>query len=153
VPRVVRGQLTERGLPVARSYREVVTCDLDDGEVAATDSVTFTYGGRTYGLDVCRKHVEEVKAIFERLTKAGHVVSRRGRGARGGATGRGTRGRTTAAAGRSSGAGRSTARRGESLAEIRQWARAEGYAVGDRGRIPAEIRTAYEAAHGRRRRG
>ena len=41
------------------------------------------------------------------------------------------------------------ASRGESQAEIREWARAQGYAVGDRGRIPGEVRTAYEAAHAR----
>ena len=39
-----------------------------------------------------------------------------------------------------------SAPRGESQAEIREWARAQGYAVGDRGRIPVEVRSAYDAA-------
>jgi hypothetical protein len=42
--------------------------------------------------------------------------------------------------------------RGESQAEIREWARAQGYSVGDRGRIPGEVRTAHEAALSKGRR-
>jgi hypothetical protein len=30
---------------------------------------------------------------------------------------------------------------------IRDWARSEGYELSERGRIPAEVRAAYEAAH------
>jgi Lsr2 len=47
-------------------------------------------------------------------------------------------GRKTGAAGRRS-------QSGPSAAEIRDWARSNGYDVPDRGRIPAEIRDAFEA--------
>ena len=54
----------------------------------------------------------------------------------------------------SSGSGRSSAPRqraksgdAERLAAIRSWAQGAGYAVGDRGRIKAEIVDAYDAAH------
>jgi transcriptional regulator with XRE-family HTH domain len=31
--------------------------------------------------------------------------------------------------------------------DVRSWARANGYQIGDRGRVPADVRAAYEAAH------
>lgn len=36
---------------------------------------------------------------------------------------------------------------GPSTAEVRAWAQENGYSVSDRGRIPADVLTAYEAAH------
>ena len=85
-----------------------------------------------------------MKTALEGFASAGHSA------------GRGTRGRRRSSpAGRASRASRpAAAPRGESQGEIREWARAQGYAVGDRGRIPGEVRAAYEAAQskgGRRR--
>jgi len=125
---------------VARRQVEVVTCDLEEGDVSAAESLTFSFGGRTYTLDLCKKHVEEVRGTLERFAAAGHSTG-----------GRGGRGRRRAApAGRGGRAARAAkkqaAPRGESQAAIREWARSAGYAVGDRGRIPGEVRAAYEAA-------
>ena len=53
------------------------------------------------------------------------------------ASGRRAGGRRTAAAGNG----------GPSAKEIREWARHNGFTVPDRGRIPAEVRSAYEAAN------
>lgn len=127
---------------MARITQVVVTCDLEDGEVPASDSISFTYGGRTYTLDLCPKHQDEVKATLEGYAHAGHSA------------GRVARGRRRAAGGRARSRRPASASRGESQAEIREWARAQGYAVGDRGRIPGEVRAAYDAAQakgGRRR--
>ena len=140
-----RARLQPKGdLIVARITQVVVTCDLEDGDVGASDSVQFTYGGKTYTLDLCRKHLDEVKGTLEAYANVGHSSARGGRGRR----------RTTAT-GRTSRAARpASAPRGESQAQIREWARAQGYAVGDRGRIPGEVRSAYDAAQakgGRRR--
>jgi hypothetical protein len=115
---------------VARITQVVVTCDLEDGDINAADSVSFSYGGKTYTLDLCKKHLDEVKGALEGFASAGHSAGR-GRGRR----------RVAAAT-----------PRGESQAEIREWARAQGYAVGDRGRIPGEVRAAYEAAQSKGRR-
>lgn len=134
----------ERGSPVARITQVVVTCDLEDGDVSASDSLTFSYNGKNYTLDLCKEHLNEVKGVLETYATAGHSAGRGGRGRRRGA----------APAGRAPRASRAAAPRGESQAEIREWARAQGYAVGDRGRIPAEVRAAYEASQakgGRRR--
>ena len=35
----------------------------------------------------------------------------------------------------------------EDVGAIREWARENGYEVAERGRIPAEIKDAYHAAH------
>jgi hypothetical protein len=129
---------------VARITQVVVTCDLEDGEVNASDSVSFSYGGKTYTLDLCRKHLDEVKGELERFASAGHSAGRAGRGRR----------RVTASGRNSRSSRPAAAPRGESQAAIREWARAQGYAVGDRGRIPGEVRAAYDAAQskgGRRR--
>ncbi|MCL6091846.1 MAG: Lsr2 family protein [Actinobacteria bacterium] len=128
---------------MARITQVVVTCDLEDGEVTASDSISFSYGGKTYTLDLCKKHLDEVKSTLEAYAAAGHVLGRAPRGRRRVAgAGRSTRATSTAAS-----------TRGESQAEIREWAREQGYAVGDRGRIPGEVRAAYDAAQkgGRRR--
>ena len=56
-----------------------------------------------------------------------------------------------AAARRSGGSRGSAAKRrtqvGTSAREIRDWARSNGHKVPDRGRIPADVREAFEAAH------
>ena len=36
---------------------------------------------------------------------------------------------------------------GPSARELRDWARSNGFEVSDRGRVPAEVRDAFEAAH------
>ena len=132
------------GQPSAFTPRLVVTCDLDKGNVTAAESLSFGYGGKTYRLDLCRKHLDEVKGTLEGFAAAG-------RSARGTLRGR----RRSNIPGLASGADRlSGAVRGESQAQIREWARAQDYAVGDRGRIRGEVRAAYASARpkGARRR-
>lgn len=51
-----------------------------------------------------------------------------------------------AASGR--GKGRAVPGGNKDTAEIRKWARENGHSVNDRGRVPAEIREAYEKANG-----
>ena len=59
--------------------------------------------------------------------------------------------RYVAAARRSGGTRGTAAKRrtqvGTSAREIRDWARSNGHKVPDRGRIPADVREAFEAAH------
>ena len=43
--------------------------------------------------------------------------------------------------------GKSSRSRTEDPAKVREWARANGYEVSDRGRIPANVMEAYEAAN------
>lgn len=65
---------------------------------------------------------------------------------------RGQNGRATtrAARGRRTTSGRRTSRRrGPTATDVRQWARDNGMAVNDRGRIPAAVQAAYREATGR----
>ena len=76
---------------MARITQVVVTCDLEDGDINAADSVSFSYGGKTYTLDLCKKHLDEVKGALEGYASAGHSAGR-GRGRRrAAATGRAPR--------------------------------------------------------------
>src|SRR3546814_18248434 len=49
--------------------------------------------------------------------------------------------------GRRRSGGAATTANGPSAAEIRTWARENGFEVPDRGRIPADVRSAYAAAN------
>ena len=72
---------------MARITQVVVTCDLEDGDVNASESVSFTYGGKTYTLDLCKKHLDEVKGALDGFASAGHSAGRATRGRRRGAAG------------------------------------------------------------------
>ena len=95
--------------------------DLDGGSAAET--VAFGLDGRTYEIDLNAKNA---KALREAMAKY-------------------------VAAGRRASGSRSAAKRrtqvGTSAREIRDWARSNGHKVPDRGRIPGDVREAFEAAH------
>lgn len=97
--------------------------DIDGSKAART--IAFTVDGSAYEIDLSKKNA----AAFEKALKPYIEAGRRTR-----------RGRT-----------RSTRTRqrpgtGRDVAEIRDWARANGYTVADRGRIPATVIDAYTAA-------
>ncbi len=98
--------------------------DLDGGE--AVETVEFGLDGVSYEIDLSARNAQKLRdALAPYLGEARRSGNRR-------------RGRARSNA-RTTGAG--------SAAEIRQWARANGYTVPDRGRVAAEVRSAYEAAH------
>ena len=108
---------------MARQIRVILTDDIDGSEGAQT--LEFALAGKNYSIDLNetnRKKLETALAPF--IEKADKV----------------SRGRTQR---RSSS---SSARSGNTSA-VRSWARGEGYEVSDRGRVPAHIVEAYEAAH------
>lgn len=105
-----------------------LTDDLDGSEAA--EEITFALRGVEYEIDLSAKNVAALEKALDKYVSAGRRVSRGGGG--GGAR-------------RARGAGRSS-RRGEDVTAIREWARANGYQVSDRGRISTEVREAYEAA-------
>ena len=110
---------------MARKITTTVVCDLPhDGEVESKETVSFSFEGTAYEIDVCTAHAKELHDKFGAYT--GHAR-------RAGTGGRRRRART--------GPGR------ERSAEIRAWARQHGHKVSERGRIPATIIQEYEAAH------
>lgn len=103
-----------------------VVCDLPhDGEIEGNETVSFSFDGAAYEIDVCSAHAKELHDTF--ATYAEH--SRR-------VTGGGGRRRKVR-----TGPGR------ERSSEIRAWARQRGHKVSERGRIPASIIQEYEASH------
>ena len=94
--------------------------DLDGGD--ASETVAFGLDGRSYEIDLNNKNA---KALREALAKYVGAARRAG--------------------GRAAGAKRRT-QVGTSAREIRDWARSNGRKVPDRGRIPSDVREAFEAA-------
>ena len=110
---------------MAQKVNIVLVDDLDGSE--ATETVSFGLDGTSYEIDL-----NDANAAGLRDALSGYV----GHARKVGSTGR--RGR------RGTGAGASS---GPSAKEIRDWARSSGYDVPDRGRVSAEVREAYDAAH------
>jgi hypothetical protein len=115
---------------VAQKVEVVLTCDLDTESTPAVETVVFGYGGQTYEFELCKAHLDEFHEVMHRFTEAARPA--------GGRRAAGMRPRTPRPS-------RSAAAAAE-LTALREWARANGFEVNDRGRIPAHVRQAYEAA-------
>src|SRR3954452_4878050 len=98
--------------------------------VSPDETVTFAPDCTNHEVRRSDKNAEELREVFSRYVQAARKVGR---------------------AGRASGGGRSRATGGrmdrEQAGAIRDWARKNGHQVSDRGRIPASVVEAYEAAH------
>ena len=111
---------------MAKTVITQITDDLDGSNGAET--VTFSYRGTNYEIDLGRRNASAFDKLMKPYVDAGRKVT----------AGRGGRRQS------------SNGRRGRSasdVAAIREWARAQGFAVSDRGRISANIMDAYNAAH------
>ena len=108
---------------MAQKVNIVLVDDIDGTD--ATQTVTFGLDGASYEIDLNDKNAAKLRDALAAYVGHGRKV---GRG-----------GRRTARAAASTG--------GASAKDIREWAKANGQAVPDRGRIPADVRAAYEAAH------
>ncbi|MDJ0384919.1 Lsr2 family protein [Streptomyces sp. G-G2] len=113
---------------MAQKVQVLLVDDLDGGE--ADETVTFALDGKTYEIDLTTANAEKLRGLLDPYTKGGRRTGGRA------AAGRAKGGRTAAAAGN------------PDTAEIRAWAKAKGLSVNDRGRVPSDIREAYENAKG-----
>lgn len=95
--------------------------DIDGSEAEGT--LRFGYSGVDYEIDLNQTHADEFANAIAPYLQAARKVSAR-RSARG--TARPVR---------------------HNQSDVREWARAQGLKVSDRGRIPAEVMNQYEAAH------
>lgn len=107
---------------MAQRTEIVFTDDLDGGPAEGT--VTFGIDGATYEIDLSRANADKLATAVAPYIEAGRKVSS------------GTRRR-----GKATSAGR------HDLSAVREWARAEGLRISDRGRIPADVVAKYKAAH------
>jgi len=111
---------------MAQKVQVILVDDVDGGE--AEESVSFSLDGVNYEIDLS---ADNAAALRDALAPwVGHA--RR-------------------VGGRSSGRGRGRTARAVSvkpdLADVRAWARENGWQVSDRGRVSGEVMAAYESAH------
>jgi hypothetical protein len=111
---------------VAQKVQVLLVDDLDGGE--AEDTVRFGLDRVEYEIDLSAEHAEALRRTLAPFVGA----ARRSR-----ATGRPARG------------GRRASASGLDTTQVREWARAQGIEVKDRGRIPAEVVERFKAATGK----
>jgi hypothetical protein len=114
---------------MAQKVNIVLVDDIDGSE--ATETVTFGLDGTSYEIDLNDTHAADLREVLAPFIGHGRKVGSAPR--RGG--------------GRRSGSGNGSSNGGPSAKEIRDWARENGHEVPDRGRVSAEVREAYDAAH------
>ena len=115
---------------MARKVQVILSDDLDEN-LSADETVSFSLDGTSYEIDLAEKNAKEMRDAFSRYVSAARKVGRGGNRASGGGRSRATGGRMDR----------------EQAGAIRDWARKNGHAVSDRGRIPASVVEAYEGAH------
>jgi len=106
---------------MAQKVNIVLVDDLDGSEGAST--VSFGLDGATYEIELSEKNAKRLRESLAEYVGA----ARKSGGTR--------RPRRGASAG------------GPNPKDVREWARANGHNVPDRGRIPGPVREAYDAAH------
>jgi len=110
---------------MAQRTQVFLTDDLDGTNIPAGkgETITFTLDGRAYEIDLTSKNGNALRKALTPYIKAGRPV-RASRVARVKRT-----------------------QVGADVRTIKEWARANGYEVNDRGRIPNDIREAFDLAN------
>src|SRR4051795_2163045 len=116
-------------LSMAQRVNVVLVDDIDGSDAAET--VSFALDGVDYEIDLSDKHAAELRDAV--ALYVGHA--------------RRTGGRRKGSRRSGSGSGGSGSGAGTSAADIRAWARENGWEVPERGRVSAEVREAYAAAN------
>ena len=108
---------------MAQRVNVILVDDIDGSD--AVETVSFGLDGVDYEIDLSAKHAGQLRDALAVYVGHGRRATRK-------------RGSGRRARGSDSGA---------SAADIREWARQNGWEVSERGRVSAEVRQAYEAAH------
>jgi hypothetical protein len=108
---------------MARKVQVLLEDDIDGG--VAVETVTFSVDGKTYEIDLNDKNAKALRASLAPWIAAGRRAGARLPEAR----------------------TRSAAKRSQDTVDIRRWASENGIPVSSRGRISADLRSRYEAAH------
>ena len=111
---------------MAQKIQILLIDDLDGSEAEGT--VRFGLDGTDYEIDL---NAEHARALRDALARYVDAARRAGGGARRPARG-----------------GRRASASGVDSTEVREWAKAQGIAVKDRGRVPAELVVKFKAATG-----
>jgi hypothetical protein len=115
---------------VAQKIQTLFIDDLDGSEADGT--VRFGLDGAEYEIDLSADHAQQLRDALARYVGAARRVG--GSSRRSSAPARG---------------GRRAAGSGLNSTEVREWAKAQGIEVKDRGRVPAELVAKFRAATGK----
>lgn|SRR5688500_5630966 len=106
---------------MAQKVNIVLVDDIDGSD--ASETVSFGLDGASYEIDLNDKNAAALRdSLAGYLGHARKVTTSRGRKTK-------------------------SVTSGPSARELRDWARSNGYEVSDRGRVPSDVRDAFEAAH------
>lgn len=108
---------------MAQKVQVFLTDDLEDGEVEATETVSFALDGQSYEIDLCDENAVKLREAFAVYVGAARRATRNS----------------------SPKAPRQT-RLGPDPREVREWAQKQGIGVPERGRLPKDVTEKYEAA-------
>ena len=111
---------------MAQKIQTLFIDDIDGTEAEGT--VRFALDGAEYEIDLNAKHAAALRKALARYIDAGR--------------------RSTGAARRPTRSGRRASASGVNTTEVREWAKAQGIEVKDRGRVPAELVVRFKAATG-----
>jgi hypothetical protein len=111
---------------VAQKIQTLFIDDIDGSEAEGT--VRFALDGTDYEIDLNTKHADALRKAMSRYIDAAR--------------------RSSGAARRPARSGRRSAASGLNTTEVREWAKAQGIEVKDRGRVPAELVVKFRAATG-----
>jgi len=125
-----RGYIWDKGKggpEVAQKVSVTYACDYDQKEIPQGQHRLrrFSIDGRDYEIDLCLRHSERFDEAVSNF--ASHARKSSGRPAR---------------------TKRRTAAHRKHSAQVRAWAKANGFTVSERGRIPADVVSKYESTHG-----
>lgn len=116
---------------MAQRVQVLLVCDLHEEEVEGVETVAFGLDGSSYEIDVCDDHAAELREDFAAYVGAARRAGRA----------------PAASAQRRAGRGSSASGDRQRVQQIREWARANGHQVSERGRLSSAVVAAYEAAH------
>ncbi len=117
---------------MAQRVNVVLVDDIDGSD--AVETVTFALDGVEYEVDLSEQNADKLRESLSLYIGHGRRTGGRRRS--------GSAGEQKSSRSRSSASSESP-----SASEIREWARANGHTVPDRGRVSSEVREAYAAAH------
>jgi hypothetical protein len=110
---------------MAHKIQTLFIDDIDGGEAEGT--VRFGLDGTDYEIDLSAAHSKALRKVAAKYIAAGRKVSGPARR-------------------RGQGGGRKYSAAGPSPSEVREWAKAQGIEVRDRGRVPSELVVRFQAA-------
>jgi hypothetical protein len=117
--------VTPEGISMAQKTITQYFDDLDGSPLEESNTIAFSLGRKSYEIDLSTENLAKLEEAMAPFIQAARPAG-------------------NAPAGRSSSARKPSDR---DLADVRAWAAQNGHTVSERGRVPAAVLQAYDAAH------